>query len=172
MTILNTFKSLQGDILSGASMPYRRKSWREKLERKMEPKIVVCSTGKKKFVPTPMLIYSIVKNIPRGKLITDKLLREKLAEKYGADFTCPLATGWFIRIVAEYSEEEIKSGKKLSEVAPYWRILRSNGSLYEKFPGGPELQAERLKREGFELVKRGKKIFVKNYERYLWDIVI
>jgi len=151
-------------------MPYRRKTWREKLEKRMEPKIVDDPGGRGKIlVPTPLLVNSLVRKIPRGKLITTKTLREKLARDFGVDLACPLATGWFIRIVAECAEEELKEGKSLDSVAPYWRILKPDGSLNEKFPGGVELQAERLKSEGFNVVKQGKKYKVENYKEYLWN---
>jgi len=150
---------------------YKRKTWKEKLEKKMEPKIVDDPKGRgRMLVPTPKLVYSLVKRFPKGKLVTVQTLRDKLAKDFGADFTCPLATGWFIRIVAEYCEEEIRvRGKSLNEVAPYWRILNPDGSLYKKFPGGVELQAKRLQEEGFKIISKRKKLFVENFEKYLWD---
>jgi len=60
--------------------------------------------------------------------------------------TCPLTTGIFVRIVAEAAEEERRDGKK--QVTPYWRVIRDDGSLNEKFPGGVAAQARRLKEEG------------------------
>ena len=153
-------------------MVYKKKTWKEKFERKKEPKIVNDPKGRgRMLIPTPKLVYSLVKKIPKGKLITSKMLRDKLARDFGADFACPLATGWFIRTVAEYSEEEVRiRGKSLSEVAPYWRILNSDGSIYRKFPGGVELQSKRLQEEGFKIISKRRKLFVKDYEKYLWNL--
>ncbi|RLE75481.1 MAG: hypothetical protein DRZ80_02735 [Thermoprotei archaeon] len=151
-------------------MPYKRKTWREKLEKKMKPKIVNDPKGRgKMLIATPLIVDSLVRKIPKGKLVTTGLLREKLAKDFGADLACPLATGWFIRIVAECAEEDLREGRAdLDSIAPYWRILKSDGSLNEKFPGGVKLQAERLKNEGFEIVKKNRKYLVKDYKKYLW----
>jgi len=35
---------------------------------------------------------------------------------------------------AEAAEEDLKSGKK--RMTPYWRVVKADGSLYQKFPGG------------------------------------
>ncbi|MCD6457290.1 MAG: hypothetical protein J7K82_00440 [Thermoproteales archaeon] len=45
-----------------------------------------------------------------------------------------------------YTHKLKRSGRAdLDSIAPYWRILKSDGSLNEKFPGGVKLQVERLK---------------------------
>ena len=61
------------------------------------------------------------------------------------DVTCPLVTGIFLRIVAEATEEDRMAGK--SESTPYWRVVGEDGRLNQKFPGGMERQAERLRAE-------------------------
>ena len=52
----------------------------------------------------------------------------------------------FVRIAAEAAEEELRAGKK--QVTPYRRVIRDDGSLNEKFPGGAKAQARHLKEEG------------------------
>gem|GEM_PF-4701258 len=37
------------------------------------------------------------------------------------------------------------------DITPYWRVVRDDGSLNEKFPGGVEVQAERLKEERYTI---------------------
>jgi hypothetical protein len=56
-------------------------------------------------------------------------------------------------------------GKK--DITPYWRTLKVGGALNEKYPGGVETQAARLKAEGhaIELGKDGKPRRVKDYEK-------
>ena len=46
-------------------------------------------------------------------------MRNDLAIEYGADFTCPMTTGIFLRIVAEYNYENLS--KKGTEISPFWR---------------------------------------------------
>lgn len=94
-------------------------------------------------------------------------LRAKLAADAGADVACPITTGIFVRIVSEAAEEDFRNGK--TRVTPYWRVIRDDGSLIEKFPGGAEAQSRRLMEEGFEIVpgKGMKPPKVANFEKRL-----
>jgi hypothetical protein len=42
--------------------------------------------------------------------------------------------------------------------------------LNEKYPGGAEAQKELLEREGHNVIQKGKKYFVLNYEKSLAQI--
>ena len=55
---------------------------------------------------------------------------------------------------AEAAAEDIRAGK--SRVTPWWRVVRDDGSLFEKLPGGPAAQAEHLEAEGHEIHNSGK----------------
>ena len=61
----------------------------------------------------------------------------------------------------------MKNGK--SKVTPYWRVIKADGSLNPKFPGGVSAQAKRLEAEGhiIELSRTGKPKKVKDFEKYL-----
>jgi alkylated DNA nucleotide flippase Atl1 len=119
-----------------------RVPWREKMERPQEPKLVRVPPKMSQFgkgmmlIPTPKLVDAIVRQVPRGRLVTVGEIRRKLAADFSADVTCPLTTGIFIRIIAEASEEDRANGRK--RVAPYWRVIKDDGSLNPKFPGGVE----------------------------------
>ena len=76
-----------------------------------------------------------------------------LAEAAQADSACPFSTGLFIRMVAEAAEEDRRAGK--TRITPYWRTIKDDGGLNEKFPGGVRAQAARLRKEGFT-VQPGK----------------
>ncbi len=96
---------------------------------------------------------------------------DTLARRFNADFSCPLATGWFIKIVAWKAEEDMNvRGMKLSDVTPYWRVLKGDGSLNEKYPGGSVLQAERLRMEGHVIVRRRYKLFVRDFQKHLVNL--
>lgn len=151
-----------------------RKSWREKLDRVQEAKIVPIPVKMAKrlgdgtlLIPRPLDVDAVVRTIKKGKLLTMPLLREKLARDAGAGVTCPLCTGIFVRIVAEAANEELQAGKK--KVAPYWRVLRENGELNVKFPGGVHEQVKRLRAEGFfiEPGKGKKPPRVRDFDKYL-----
>ena len=81
-----------------------------------------------------------------GQLVTVNQIRERLAQDFRADSTCPLTTGSFIRIAAEAAEGYRHLGRE--DTTPYWRTLKSDGSLNEKLPGGGAAQARRLQNEG------------------------
>jgi len=142
-----------------------RKSWREKLEHPPEglPKVVNGPKkwekrfgGRKVLVPTPLLVDALIRKVRKRKLITVTQIRQLLAKDFKADSTCPLTTGIFIRIAAEVAEEDLQAGRK--RITPYWRVIKADGSLNPKFPGGVKAQAARLKKEGHKIIcGKGKK---------------
>ena len=112
--------------------------------------------GRRVLVPTPLLVDSLIRKVRKRKLITVKQIRDRLAKDFKADSTCPLTTGIFIRIAAETAEEDLQMGKK--RITPYWRVVKTDGSLNPKLPGGVKAQAARLKEEGHKIIAgKGKK---------------
>ena len=126
-------------------MAKTRKTWREKLEVELTPKVIDDPRGRgKMLIPIPLDVDALVRRVEKGKLITDKQIRERLARNFHADLTCPMTTGIFIRIVAETAEEDVINGRE--DITPYWRVIKPDGSLMKKFPGGTEAQAARLRK--------------------------
>jgi alkylated DNA nucleotide flippase Atl1 len=101
-------------------------------------------------VPSPREVEACIRAVPEGQIITVSRIRDFLARKYSVGVTCPLTTGIFVRIAAEAAEEDFSAGR--TEITPYWRVVKDDGSLYDKFPGGVERQQERLKAEGHRIV--------------------
>jgi len=152
-------------------MPKTRKSWREKLETEQEPKVVDDPRGRgKMLIPRPLDVDALIRKIQKGKLVTDSQIRERLAKDFHANLTCPMTTGIFIRIAAETAEEDLTSG--VTEITPYWRVIKSDGSLNEKFPGGTDAQAAHLREEGHTIEPgKGKKPpKVKDFEKALVEL--
>ena len=154
-----------------------RKTWREKLETGQKAKVVDVppkmakrfGTGKM-LIPTPLLVDALIRKVDKGKLVTMNQIRERLTKDFKVDTTCPLTTGIFLRIAAETAEEDLRMGRQ--EITPYWRVIRDDGSLNEKFPGGVEAQAVHLEEEGhtIELGKGKKPPKVKDFERVLQEL--
>jgi alkylated DNA nucleotide flippase Atl1 len=148
-----------------------RTSWREKLERPQEPKVVDIPPKMSRFgkgtmlIPTPKLVDGLIRKVPKGKIVTVGELRRKLATDFAADVTCPLTTGIFVRIAAEAAEEDRANGRQ--RLTPYWRVIKDDGSLNPKFPGGPEQQARHLRREGFAFIRKAKTPVLKQFEQRL-----
>jgi len=112
--------------------------------------------GRNVLVPTPLLVDALVRKVRKGKLITVNQIREQLAKDFKADTSCAMTVGIFIRIISEVAEEDLQNGKK--RVTPYWRVVKSDGGLNPKFPGGVKAQAARLRAEGHKIIAgKGKK---------------
>jgi len=131
------------------------KTWRQKLEQEHpnHGKIVPVPPRMQKtfgkgmmLIPRPRDVDALMRMPKKGKLITQSQLRAALARDSAADCTCPLTSGIFIRIVAEAAEEDRRAGRK--RITPYWRTIRDDGKLMDKFPGGAEAQAAKLREEG------------------------
>jgi len=116
-------------------------------------------------IPTPKLVDALIRKVPKGKLVTVSELRRRLAADFAADVTCPLTTGIFVRIAAETAEEDRANGR--ARVTPYWRVVKDDGSLNPKFPGGLDNQARYLRDEGFTLNRNRKTPRVEEFERRL-----
>ncbi|MCK4406005.1 MAG: MGMT family protein [Hadesarchaea archaeon] len=118
-------------------------------------------------VPKPLDVDALIRKIRKGKLVTVTQIRERLAKNFYADLTCPMTTGIFIRIAAETAEEDSSRGKK--RITPYWRVIKADGSLNEKFPGGTKAQAAHLRedRHSIQLGKGKKPPRVKDFEKFL-----
>jgi hypothetical protein len=158
-------------------MPQRftsRKTWREKLEKQDHSKIIeIPERMAKRFgtgtmlIPKPLDVDALIRQTKKGKLITVTEIRAKLASDNGADVACPITTGIFVRIAAEAAAEDERNGRK--QVTPYWRVIKADGGLNEKFPGGVKQQSRRLKEEGHSIAPgKGKRPpTVKNFEKSL-----
>ena len=141
----------------------RRKTWREKLlDSKGLPKVQdICGRMSARWgtgtvvIPAPIEVDEIMREVPKGKLITINEIRERLARKHGTTIACPITTGIFAWIAAHAAEEEAALGKK--GTTPYWRTLKSGGELNAKYPGGCDALRQRLESEGHRLFQKGKK---------------
>ncbi len=151
-----------------------RTSWRAKLEQPQEAKIVKVPPKMSHFgkgmmlIPTPLLVDELVRKVGKGKLVTVSELRRRLAQDFSADLTCPLTTGIFLRIAAEAAEEDRANGRK--RITPYWRVVKDDGRLNPKFPGGIDSQARYLKAEGFEINRKRKTPRVEDFEPRLINL--
>ena len=150
-----------------------RKSWQEKLaDSKDLPKVGKITDKMSKrwgtgtfVIPAPKEVDEIMKKVPRGKLITINQIRQILARKHGATIGCSITTGIFAWIAAHAAEEARAEGKK--RITPYWRTLKADGVLNEKYPGGTKALKKILKEEGHKVVQKGKKCTVVDFEKHL-----
>ncbi|MFH1753593.1 MAG: GIY-YIG nuclease family protein [Candidatus Omnitrophota bacterium] len=153
--------------------PKMRKSWQEKMaDKKGLPKVVKI-TGKlsKRWgkgtlaIPAPKEIDQIMKKVPKGKLITINLIRQRVAKKHKATIGCPMTTGIFSWMAANAAEEMRSQGRRA--ITPYWRTLKTGGAVNRKYPGGPDRMRRLLEKEGHKIISKGKNYIVADYEKKL-----
>ena len=151
-----------------------KKTFNEKLnDSKNMPRVEIVSSpkaverfgGERMLIAPPLAYDAIMKMVPEGKVITADRIRDYLAEKHDADYTCQLTAGIFINIAAHASLE--RGGE---DPTPFFRTLKKNGELNEKYPEGYEGQKLMLELEGHTVIQKGKRYFVENYEEALWEI--
>ena len=146
-----------------------RKSWAEKLHdnkglpeiAKIEGKLSTRWGTGTFVVPAPIEVKELMDKVPKGKVTSINELRAALAKKHGTTMACPMTTGIFAWIAANAAEEAAAAGAK--RITPYWRTLKNGGELNPKYPGGIEALRKKLKTEGHEVIKKGKRYFVENF---------
>jgi alkylated DNA nucleotide flippase Atl1 len=141
-------------------------------------------------VPRPLDVEATMRKPRLGQLITMSQIRTRLARRAGVDKCCPITTGIFARLSAEAAEDDaIAAGLrgvpppatdgaqvvpriKPSRITPWWRTIRDDGRLIDKFPGGGKAQAAQLRGEGYTIVPGiGKQMpKVQDYEKFLMRI--
>jgi alkylated DNA nucleotide flippase Atl1 len=155
-------------------MAKAKKTWCEKLaDDKGLPKVVDVQAGKgirsgqgRMVIAAPREVDALMRQVPKGRVVTINELRAALAKKHKADFACPITTGIFSWIAAHAAAEAEAEGKK--RIAPYWRTLKLGGEVNPKYPGGVAALAKRLRAEGHKIVAKGKRTLVADYERKIF----
>lgn len=140
-----------------------KKTWTEKLnDAKDLPRVIKLNAeaqkrwgGKTMVIPAPIEVDGIMKTAKKGEILTINDIRKQLSIKHKVETACPITTGIFAWIASHSAEEERKAGKK--KITPYWRTIKSDGQLNEKYPGGIAAQKRALQAEGHEIVKKGTK---------------
>lgn len=150
-----------------------KKTWQQKLaDDKDLPKVVKLEGdmvrrfgGATLVIPAPREVDALMRQVPRGALTTIDELRSAVARKHKAESGCPITTGIFSWIAAHAADEASREGK--TDITPYWRILKARGEVNPKYPGGIEALTALLQAEGYQVFQKGKKWFVKDYEKFV-----
>jgi len=158
-----------------------KKTWQEKLEDKDSlPKVLKlekgfpcynavhkmgAEVGDDVVLVNPSDVVAIMKQVPKGKLITIVEICKKIARQHDVKGCCSLTTGIFIMTAANAVEEAAREGKRLD--IPYWRTLKSGGFLNPKYPGGQEAHKRLLEQEGHRISQKGKNFLVHDFQKYL-----
>lgn len=157
------------------------KSWQKKMaDKEGTPKILTlqenfpcynaahkmgAQTGDQIVLVNPREVEALMRLVPKGKITTLMKICAKLARDYSAQACCTLTAGIFTMTAAN-AAEEMKAEGKLCDL-PWWRTLKSSGELNTKYPGGIAGHAAWLEDEGFTILYKGNKSFVKDFELFL-----
>lgn len=136
-------------------MAYRRKTWQEKLHNNHPEKVETVDrkfadipAGASMYIATPEIVDAYIRNIPKGTHTSLQQMRKDLAAEHNAEYTCPITSGIFLRIVSEAAYEEIAAGKPLKNITPFWRMIDSKAPVAKKLSFGTEFIIEQRKKEG------------------------
>jgi alkylated DNA nucleotide flippase Atl1 len=111
----------------------------------------------KMLLPGPATVAALIRKIPLSKLITTNLICRMPAQQFNVPGTCPVTTQNALQAVAHDPSNKVA----------YWQVIKANGGLITRFPGGAEGQAERLRSEGFTFDRKGTVSKVANFRESL-----
>lgn len=138
-------------------MTYNRKTWTEKMNISSEPKVEQTTKafadipeGSTMFIATPTIVDNYLRQIPRGVHTSLQQMRKDLAADYGAQYTCPITSGIFLRICAEKAFEEYQGGKPIKKITPFWRMIDKKTPTAKKLTFGYDFVLEQRTKEGLD----------------------
>ena len=85
--------------------------------------------GQRMFISSPEIISSYINALPKGTFCTPKQMRFELAKAAGADNTCPVTTGIFLRLAIEAVLDE---GAVDITPLPFWRVVDETHPVLKK----------------------------------------
>lgn len=136
-------------------MAYKRKTWAEKMNPALEHKVEKTDKsfadipeGSTMLIATPQIIAEYIRHIPKGTHTSLQQMRKDLAAEYNAQYTCPVTSGIFLRIVAENAYEEYQQGKPVSKITPFWRMIDRKTPAFKKLTFDTAFLEEQWKKEG------------------------
>ncbi len=110
----------------------------------------------KVLIPSARDIERLIKQTNVGELLTNDTIRKVLAKEKKVQVTAAIPTGVYLKYIALAAEEEKAMGK--TNITPYWRVLRPDGSVNVKFPLSVDQLVALLETEGHKTEPgKGKK---------------
>jgi len=142
-----------------------KKSWSEKIKKdqkdqldRIDKPFAGFPANSSMYIATPYIIDKYIRHIPKGKSVDAKTIRKDLAAENHVDFTCPLTTGIFLRIVAEAAFEQYEKGAALKNITPFWRVIEPNSPLAKKLSFGQEFIIQQREKENLPSLTPKNKI--------------
>jgi alkylated DNA nucleotide flippase Atl1 len=155
LRVMNAVADRESAVASAAGRGVRRSrpatGWEAKLQADPQPKVVIDrKLGDRMLVPTPALVAEEVAAIPRGEVLTVSALRARLAERFGADRTCPSTTAAVLAVLAGCVAEDLTRNRRAPRW-PIWRVVGDDGRLEKNWPLSARWRASALREEGLSV---------------------
>ncbi len=129
-------------------------SWQDKLSQSQEHKFRILEkdisgmkAGQRILIPSATQVDSSIRKLSKGEKLTPKTLRQKMAEEFGAQATCPVTLGFHLRTVAEACYEAYEAGVQTNELTPIWRVLDKKAPTLKKLSFDPEFLLSKRSQE-------------------------
>lgn len=131
------------------------KSWQEKLnsnkpseKKTIDKAFAGMPAGALMYITTPLEVDAYIRKLKSGQWISAKQMREAIAAENDAEYTCPVSTGIFLRIVAEAAHEQLQQGRSINEICPFWRVISRRDKLAAKLSFAPDFLLRQQELEG------------------------
>lgn len=131
------------------------KTWTEKLisggPHQVKPapiNIAGMKAGEIMLVPTARQVDDFIRTFPKGKHMDVQVLRKAIAKQHGAEVTCPITTGFHLRIVAEAAFEAYQPNGDVDAITPFWRVLNAKTPTISRLSFGTAFVTEQRLKEG------------------------
>ncbi len=136
--------------------PGKGKTWTDKMNdpskihqlKMLDKDFADMHAGCKMLIATPKIIDEYIKHIPKGSSGSLAIMRRDLANEYGADYTCPVTSGIFLRIVSEAAHEQLEAGTSHNKITPFWRVVHEKSTLNKRLSFGEDFVKEQRRNEG------------------------
>jgi len=119
-------------------------SWQDRYDnaratytRVNDKKFADLEAGTTILIPSPADIEAEIDELDPGQTLDLTELRRRLADRHGADGTCPVMCGMNLRVVAEVAYEALDAGVPPEQLTPIWHAIEPTSSLAKKLAGGP-----------------------------------
>jgi hypothetical protein len=151
-----TSRPARNKTTNATMKPDKGKTWSDKLNdptkvhqlKKLDKDFADMPAYSKMLIATPKIIDEYVKQIPKGSCSSLAAMRRDLANEFGADYSCPVTSGIFLRLVSEAAHEQLQTGISINKITPFWRVVDEKSPLNKKLSFGEEFVKNQRKKEG------------------------
>lgn len=99
------------------------------------------------FLPTFKMVDEFIRNLKHREHSSIALMKKKFASESNANLTCPVTARRHLYDVAEAALLELKHGRILGDITPFWRIMDASDTTAKKLSCGTDFISQRRNEE-------------------------